>query len=241
MARRQQPRAIDADARARARVRGYIVRRLQLIIDPALTEVQHNQIIDACTDLTFVGNRLDRSLGPLRNHFVVGSELTAPSRRLLHRALKAASIVYESQVRRLHMLDPIANDLILPQQIWEIARLVDLHSRLENEQRQIRQGVVMTAELQAVLRPQQQALERSVAAVTERVATLERYAHNVQAADAALRAREALNNNDRYLALLAHTDDAEGMQQLALQAESVERTLAKSIHDAIDVGRTLSL
>ncbi|WP_155347659.1 hypothetical protein [Acrocarpospora pleiomorpha] len=99
----------------------------------------------------------------------------------------------------------------------------------------------MTAELSAVLEPQQAALQRSVDSVTSRVEGLERYAYRVQEADAALRAREALRNNDKYLALLAHTDDTEGLAQLTSQADVLERTVASSIQEAVEAGQTLSL
>ena len=100
---------------------------------------------------------------------------------------------------------------------------------------------VVTPELMAVLEPQQEALRRSVAAVTARVESLERYAHRVQEADAALRARAALDNNDKYRALLAHTDDADAMRSLEASGDALEQTLAKSVREAIEAGQTLAL
>ncbi|MGR6916960.1 hypothetical protein ACU635_22220 [[Actinomadura] parvosata] len=84
-------------------------------------------------------------------------------------------------------------------------------------------------------------LRRSVASVTARVERLERYAHRVQEADAALRAREALDNNDKYRGLLARTDDAEGLRDLEARGAALEETLAESVRVASDAGRTLSV
>lgn len=202
-----------------------------LVFDPALDEQERLAAVDG----------LIPALGATRRHddrYVVAGELSAPSQVLLNRARRAVSTVNASQAKRLRLLDDVGNDLILPQQLWEIARILRAQTHLQQEQRHATQGVV-TPELRAVLEPQQAALERSIAAVTSRVGGLERYAHRVQEADAALRAREALANNDKYRELLAQTDDTQGLDELTAQSDALEITLARSVRDALEAGQSL--
>jgi hypothetical protein len=204
-------------------------------MDPALTEEERLAILDR-----FIPRLAeDQPDGPGPERFVIVSELSPPSRALLERARQAVATVYSSQVMRRRLLDGLANEVLLPRQLWEIAALLRTQTHLQDEQHRARQGV-MTPELLAVLEPQQDALNRSVAAVTARVEGLERYARRVQEADAALRAREALDNNDKYRELLAHTDDADGMRALDAHGDALENTLARSVREAIEAGQTLA-
>ncbi|WP_203982392.1 hypothetical protein [Sphaerisporangium rufum] len=180
--------------------------------------------------------RLMRRYG---ERYVVPADLDAEAHSALFRAGQAVQEVYASRVHRTGLLDPVANDVVLPRQLWEIARLLRSHSILRAEQRQAAQGVV-TPELRAVLDPQRAALARSVTAVERRVAMLEAYARRVQEADAALRAQDLLGGNDKYRALLARTDDMEGLRDLTLRADAVEGTLARSVQDAVAAGHTLA-
>ncbi|WP_188188111.1 hypothetical protein [Nonomuraea sp. SYSU D8015] len=214
--------------------RDHVRRTVDLVADPALTEEERLAVLDS-----FIP-RLAQAAAPHRDRFVVVSELPAPARALLARARRAVNVVYRSQVMHRRLLDGLANEVLLPRQVWEIAKLLRMQAQLQEEQDRARQGVV-TPELLAVLEPQQKALDRSVAAVTARVEGLERYARRVQEADAALRAREALDNNDKYRELLAQTDDAEGMRALAAHGDALEETLAKSVREAIEAGQTLAL
>ncbi|TMR98659.1 hypothetical protein [Nonomuraea basaltis] len=230
-------RALTAEeARLLAQERFQVRRTVDLVIDPALTGAERLAVLDC-----FIP-RLARDVpsSPYRDRFVVVAELSPPARALLERARRAVAIVYRSEVMRRRLLDDLANEVLLPSQIWEIARLLRMQTELQEEQRRARRGVV-TPELLAVLRPQQDALDRSVAAVTARVEGLEQYARRVQEADAALRAREALGNNDKYRELLAHTDDAEGIGALTAHGDALEETLARSVREAIEAGQTLAL
>ncbi|NJP92770.1 hypothetical protein HCN51_25490 [Nonomuraea sp. FMUSA5-5] len=228
-------RALTAEeARRLARERDHVRRTVDFVADPGLTEEQRLTIIDS-----FVPGR-GASRAPYRDRLVLVPELSPPARALLERARAAVMSVYTSQVMRRRLLDGLANEVLLPRQIWEIATLLRLQTSLHEEQERAMRGVV-TPELMAVLEPQQEALRRSVASVTARVERLERYARRVQEADAALRAREALDNNDKYRDLLARTDDAEGLRDLEARGAALEETLAESVRVAIDAGRTLSL
>lgn len=230
--RRHRRAVAAAEERHLAAEREVVRQSMDLVMDPGLTEEERLVVIDG-----FIPGHA----GPVhRDRFVVVEELSPPSQELLARARSAALVVGQSQAKRLGLLDGVANDQLLPQQLWEIARLLGTQSSLQQEQDAARQGVV-TPELEAVLKPQQAALERSVGTVTDRVRGLERYARRVQEADAALRAREALANNGKYQALLAHTDDAAGMRELAAHSDALEATLAKSVREAIEAGQTLAL
>ncbi|GAA3145032.1 hypothetical protein GCM10010466_40150 [Planomonospora alba] len=157
---------------------------------------------------------------------------------MMWRARKAVKIVDESMVKQRGLLDGIANKVILPRQVWEIARLLQVQSELANEQAEARRGVV-SPELDAVLAPQRKALERSIHATAQRIIALEKYATQVQEADSALLAQEMLHRNDKYHDLLAMTDDTDAMRSLTQHADAVESTLSQSIRGAIAAGEAL--
>ncbi|MCG5212043.1 hypothetical protein [Streptosporangium sp. KLBMP 9127] len=220
----------------RERVRQSIL----MVMDPALTEDERLAVVDGFIPRLREAGLPDPRHGPCRDRFVLVADLARSSRELMDRARKAAFAIRDSKVTRLRMLDGVANDRLLPQQIWEIARLLRMQSELAVEQAQAVREMV-TPELTAVLEPQKAVLRRSVEAVSERVAALEGYALRVRAADAALRAREALDNNEKYRELLAHADDAAELRQLAAHGEALEQALASSVREAIEAGRTLSV
>ncbi|MBB5775355.1 hypothetical protein [Nonomuraea jabiensis] len=168
-------------------------------------------------------------------HHVHPAELDSQALILLARARQAILEVTDSRVHRLGLLDTVANDVVLPERLWHIACLLRTQTELRAEQAEAR-AELMTPELAAVLEPQQEALRRSVAAVTERVWELEVYAGHVKAADSALRAQELQRSNDRYRDLLARTGDAEGLRDLTERAD----TLARSLREAVEAGQTLA-
>ncbi|TDD01734.1 hypothetical protein E1292_25270 [Nonomuraea deserti] len=228
-------RAVNANERLRlVQERDRVRRTVDLVTDPSLTDVERLAVIDCF--IPRLGRNPARS--PYRDRFVAVDELSPPSRALLERARAAVMSVYTSQVMQRRLLDDLANETLLPRQLWEIAMLLRVQTHLQEEQDQARQGRV-TPELLAVLDPQQEALRRSVASVTARVESLERYAGRVQEADAALRAMDALGNNHKYRALLAHTDDTEGLRELEAQGDTLQETLTRSVRDAIEAGQTL--
>ncbi|MGI5285873.1 hypothetical protein ACQEVF_21410 [Nonomuraea polychroma] len=169
-------------------------------------------------------------------HYVIPSALDDAALDLLARARQAVMDVSGSRVHRLGLLDAVANDVVLPERLWEIASLLRTHTELRAEQAAAL-GEVMTPELAAVLQAQREALGLSVAAVAARVEELEAYARRVREADAALRAQELQKSNERYRDLLARTGDTEGLRHLIDQAD----TLTKSLRAECDPGAALSL
>ncbi|TMR22365.1 hypothetical protein ETD86_11740 [Nonomuraea turkmeniaca] len=174
-----------------------------------------------------MGHRQRRYAG----RYVVPAQLDSPALDLLARARQAVMEVSGSRVHRLGLLDAIANDVVLPERLWEIASLLRTHTELRAEQAAAL-AEVMTPELTAVLEAQREALGRSVAAVAGRVRELEAYASRVREADAALRAQELQKSHHRYRDLLAQTGDTEGLRHLIGQAGA----LTKSLHEEIALG-----
>jgi hypothetical protein len=163
--------------------------------------------------------------------------------RLLGRAQRAVKTVLEATVTRRGLLDEMKNDLVLPEQLWDIGQVLHEQSVLRARQREVAKGM-KTAELEAVLGPQRRALALSVEAIRRKVDLLDRYADRVRSADAALRAEAALEDGDRYIELLARTEpagDTTVVQGFADEATALRHTLTRSINAARDAGRTLAL
>ncbi|MEU4603923.1 hypothetical protein AB0F43_13160 [Kribbella sp. NPDC023972] len=163
--------------------------------------------------------------------------------RLLGRAQRAVKTVLEATVTRRGMLDDVKNELVLPEQLWDIGQVLREQTVLRARQREVAKGMA-TAELEAVLGPQRRALALSVDAIKRKVDLLERYADRVRSADAALRAEAALEDGDRYIELLARTEpagDTSVVQSFADEATALRDTLTRSINAARDAGRTLAL
>lgn len=162
---------------------------------------------------------------------------------LLGRAQRAVKTVLEATVTRRGLLDEMKNELVLPEQLWDIAQVLREQTVLRARQREVSRGMV-TAELETVLGPQRRALTLSVDAIKRKVALLERYAERVRSADAALRAEAALDDGDRYIELLARTEpvgDTGVVQDFTDEATALHKTLTQSINAARDAGRTLAL
>lgn len=172
--------------------------------------------------------------------YLTHADLDAESAELLVRAQRACRTVLEAEASRQGLLDTIDNAVTLPRVLWEIAETLRDQTVLRAEQQAARSGVV-TPELAAVLAPQREALTRSVSAVHERIGRLETYARHVQEADAAFRARALLNSNDKYRDLLAKTGDETALAGLTERAKALEETLARSVQEAVDSGRTLAI
>lgn len=101
----------------------------------------------------------------------------------------------------------------------------------------------------AVLGAQRRALGLAADATESRVRALERYAEQVEAADAAHRdwqlALELAGLNDRYLDLVARTAADElavtELGELTDRASATTAVLAASLHDATDAAEVLAL
>lgn len=176
-------------------------------------------------------------------HYLVGEDFDDKAGRLLVRAQAAVRTVLEATVTKRGLLDELKNELVLPEQLWDIAQVLHEQTVLRARQHEVAGGMA-TAELEAVLGPQRRALTRSVDAIKRKIELLEQYADRVRSADAALRAEAALEDGDRYIELLARTEpagDTSVVQGFADEAASLHETLTRSINAARAAGRTLAL
>ncbi|MFC5181043.1 hypothetical protein [Actinomadura harenae] len=141
-----------------------------------------------------------------RDRFVVPEDLDDEARALLARTQTAVDAVRASEVNREGLLESAENAVILPREEWEIAHALARQSRLRADEPE-RDGDV--PEVEAVLRPLREKLNRSVTAVTRRVEALERYADHVRAADEVLVAQRRVDDltgrAHEYDELLAET------------------------------------
>ncbi|HEY4570007.1 MAG TPA: hypothetical protein VIH10_11095 [Kribbella sp.] len=163
--------------------------------------------------------------------------------RLLGRAQRAVKTVLEATVTRRGLLDEMKNELMLPEQLWDIAQVLREQTVLRARQYDVARGMA-SAELDAVLGPQRRALALSVDAIKRKVDLLEQYADRVRSADAALRAEAALADGERYIELLARTEpagDTSLVQNLTDEATALKQTLTRSINAARAAGKTLAL
>jgi hypothetical protein len=163
--------------------------------------------------------------------------------RVLGRGQRAVKTVLGATVTQRGLLDEMKNELVLPEQLWDIGQVLHEQSVLRARQREVARGMA-TAELEAVLGPQRRALTRSADAIKRKVELLELYADRVRSADAALRAEAALEDGDRYIELLARTEpagDTAVVQGFADEAAALRDTLSRTIESARAAGRTLAL
>ncbi len=175
--------------------------------------------------------------------YLLPEDFDEDAARLLGRAQRAVKTVLEATVTRRGLLDEMKNELVLPEQLWDIAQVLREQTALRARQRDVARGV-STAELEAVLGPQRRALALSAEAIKRKVDLLDRYADRVRSADAALRAEAALEDGDRYIELLARTEpagDTSLLQGFTDEATALRDTLTRSINAARDAGRTLAL
>ena len=175
--------------------------------------------------------------------YLLPEDFDEAAARLLGRAQRAVKTVLEATVTRRGLLDEMKNELVLPEQLWDIAQVLREQTVLRARQRDVARGMA-TAELEAVLGPQRRALALSVDAIKRKVDLLDRYADRVRSADAALRAEAALEDGDRYIELLARTEpvgDTSVVQGFADEATALKDTLTRTINAARDAGRTLAL
>ncbi|WP_432941767.1 hypothetical protein ACQPXM_34285 [Kribbella sp. CA-253562] len=176
-------------------------------------------------------------------NYLLAEDFDEPAIRLLTRAQRAVKTVLEATVTQRGLLDDMQNELVLPEQLWDIGQVLHEQSVLRARQQEVARGMA-TAELDAVLGPQRRALGRSVDAIKRKVELLEQYADRVRSADAALRAEAALDDGDRYIELLARTEpagDTTVVQGFADEAAALKDTFTRSINAARDAGRTLAL
>ncbi|MFI6791594.1 hypothetical protein ACIBG4_30125 [Nonomuraea sp. NPDC050383] len=174
--------------------------------------------------------------------FLLPVDFDEEARAVLARAQQAIGGVLRSHVNAEGLLDGARNGVLLPEQEWEIARLLAKLSALRSEHRELL-GRGVAPEVAAVVEPLERALATSEAAVVARVEALERYARHVADAERAYHAREQIEELrarlPRYEELLAESGadalsvpEIERLAQDADQLESVLRRSVSSAHEA---------
>ncbi|MDA0635231.1 hypothetical protein OUY22_17565 [Nonomuraea sp. MCN248] len=178
--------------------------------------------------------------------YLIPQDFDEEAAALLRRAQQAIATVLRSHVHAEGLLDAARNAILLPEQEWQIARLLAKLSALRREHRELlARG--LAPEAAAAVRPLQGALDNSAAAVAERVEALERYAARVAEAERAYHAREQIAELrarlPRYEELLAEagagTMAVAEIERLAEDADTVERALLRTVTSAHEAFRHL--
>ncbi|ADB31279.1 hypothetical protein Kfla_2201 [Kribbella flavida DSM 17836] len=171
----------------------------------------------------------------------------AEAQRLMLRAQAAVRAVREAEVSKGGLLDDIHNDVVLPEQLWDLGQVLQKLSVLRARHRDISAGA-LDADLAGALGSQAEALRVTEEAMERKVATLEKYAEQVREADAIVRAeaalQEALRDDDGYIELLASTattDQSRLVEKLSEEAVELKQQLTKSVAAALETGRALAL
>ncbi len=183
----------------------------------------------------------ERAARLYHGRYLCPTDFDAEGMFLLARSQVAVEAVERTPIYQSGYLGRFENVLVLGHYLWEIAQTLRTHTVLRAELRSVVGDRPPTPELRAILAPQQEALWRSAAAVTERVRLLENYAERVADADQAYRAQAQLQNNDKYRELLARTGDETGLAALTDRARHLQGVLAESVQQAIAAGHTLAL
>ncbi|NUW38916.1 hypothetical protein HT134_02060 [Nonomuraea rhodomycinica] len=179
--------------------------------------------------------------------YMLRDRLDGPARALMDRTHAAVASVMGSRVNAEGLLDGVRNAVMLPEQEWEIARLLAKLSELRAEHEEVlAEGV--TPEVAAVAEPLGRALAGSEAAVVARVEALERYAGHVADAERAHRARGQIERLGatlpRYEELLAESGAAgpavPELGRLAEDAGRLEQALRDSVRAARETLRPLT-
>jgi hypothetical protein len=163
-----------------------------------------------------------RKLRLAHGRYVALGDLDMPARALLGRAQKAVSLVLGSTVHQAGLLDSVQNEVVLPDQEWELARAL----------RNLSQMRARDPELASATPSASAAREAFAAAcdqVEKRVEALERYADQVQAADVTYGASDP--GGDRH----ALTE----LEDLSSHAQDVEQALRDSVQQAREIGHLL--
>ncbi|MEU7864156.1 hypothetical protein [Nonomuraea sp. NPDC049141] len=178
--------------------------------------------------------------------YLLADDFDAEARLVLARAQRAIGSVLRSHVNAEGLLDDARNAVMLPEQEWEIARLLAKLAALRGEHKVLlSRGIA--PEVAAVVEPLDRALANSEAAVVARVEALERYAGHVAEAERAYHARSQIEELrarlPRYEELLAESGaDALAVpeiEKLAQDADALERLLRKSVSSAHEAFRYL--
>ncbi|TDD19657.1 hypothetical protein E1218_23600 [Kribbella turkmenica] len=179
--------------------------------------------------------------------YLLAGDWDEQGQALMRRAQRAVDRIQDSEVSRRGLLDAAKNDVVLPEQLWDIGRVLQQISVLRARQAHIGEQL-RTARLETVLQPQQQALELSVQAMEAKVAKLEQYADQVREADAVLEVETALEgaleDRERYVELLSSTEVAGHgglIEELSQETADLRETLSRRVAAALESGQALTL
>ncbi|MEV5964677.1 hypothetical protein AB0L70_23090 [Kribbella sp. NPDC051952] len=179
--------------------------------------------------------------------YLLPADWDADATALMLRAQQAVRSVQESDVNQRGLLDAVKNEIVLPENLWDLGRVLQQQSALRVRQTELAEQLP-GAQLEAVLAPQRQAIELSATAMEAKVAKLEQYAEQVREADAVLRAESilasALEDRDRYVELLSSTEIAghsDLIDELSKETADLRAVLNRSITAALETGQTLAL
>lgn len=179
--------------------------------------------------------------------YLLPEDWDADATALMLRAQQAVRSVQESDVNQRGLLDAVKNEVVLPEHLWDIGRVLHQQSVLRVRQAELGEQLP-SAQLEAVLGSQRQAIELSATAMEAKVAKLEQYAEQVREADAVLKAEtilaSALEDRDRYVELLSTTEVANHsdlIDELSEETADVQAVLNRSITAALETGQTLAL
>lgn len=183
-----------------------------------------------------------------RDRFVEPSDLDDSCRELLRRAQRAIGAVLGSGVYASDFLDHAAGETVLRRHEWDIAAALREITRLRAELASAAAADAAGPMAAAVLDSQQHALALARDAIAARVSALERYAAQVETADAAqqdwLSALRLSGLNDRYLDLVARTavDERANAEITGLteQAATAAQVFRGSLHQATTTAQALA-
>lgn len=175
-----------------------------------------------------------------QGRYVLLDVLGGEPRALLRRALEASRAVLTSEAHQQGKLDRQRNDVVLPVQLWGLARDLEEHRRLSGELPE----EVSTEEGQRAREASRAALRRYLRSVEQRVVALEEYAKQVDWIDILNRKLEVEVQEHEQLArthgeildLLARTEAGglavEESEQLSAEASRLTQSLAEAVEAA---------
>ncbi len=182
-----------------------------------------------------------------QGNYLLAEDWDDDATALMRRAQRAVDAIQDSEVSKRGLLDAAKNDVVLPEQLWDIGRVLQQLSSLRARQAEIEEQL-QTASLDAVLDPQRQALELSATAMETKVAKLEQYADQVREADAVLKVEtvleDVLKDRERYVELLSSTEVAgrnDLIEELSGESADLRAALSRRVAAALETGQALSL
>ncbi|WP_328923510.1 hypothetical protein OG429_01945 [Streptomyces sp. NBC_00190] len=193
----------------------------------------------------FARRRRARAVNAAMGHVVAPEELSETAQVLVGRAQQAQRTILASQVHRLDLIDCRRNELVLPEQVWEVAKALREYSRLSKSA----EADSSNAEVIALQATRRRALRASHDGVEMRVVALEEYAARVREADLRYEELQQIqrltDGNAEALDLLARTAadalavaEIDGMNQ---QAAVLAKTLTMALDRASAAAAIIAL